>query len=121
MRQTHEELEAVKRYVELPYLMTIIENDKKKISDSDMRMKSVYTNHLDEIQGKVTVEIYKLKNYFKSNGIKIIEAAKTSDSLNVEYSIRGYTHKMVLLWSKVKVDVTLILTEYLRIDITQLK
>ncbi|WP_340032612.1 hypothetical protein NSQ20_12170 [Paenibacillus sp. FSL K6-1122] len=121
MKQTPEELLAVKRYVELPYLMSSIEHDKKQMANSDMKLKTVYIDHLDKIQAIVTAVTYKLKNYLKNKDIKIIDLTKTSESLKIEYSIRGYTQKMVLLWSKVKVDITLILSEYMRVDITELK
>ncbi|WP_124115354.1 hypothetical protein [Paenibacillus xylanexedens] len=121
MKQTPEELAAVKRYVELPYLLSSIEHDKKQIANSEMKMYTVYINHLDNIQSKVTAEAYKLKNYLRENDIRIIETSKSSESLKVEYSIRGYTQRMVLLWSKVKVDITLILSDYLKVDITELK
>lgn len=121
LKQTPEELAAVKRYVELPYLLSSIEHDKKQIVNSEMKMQTVYIDHLDNIQSKVTTEIYKLKSYLRNKDIKIIESTKTSESLKVEYSIRGYHQRMILLWSKVKVDITIILSDYLKVDLTEKK
>lgn len=121
MRQTSEELALVKRAVELPYLLSALEFDKKNISTSNFKMKSVYVDYLDNTQKKISLEMYKLKQSLKKHQIKIIEESRSDHSLIVEYSIRGYQHKMTLLWSKVKVDITLRLTEHMNVDNTELQ
>lgn len=121
MRQTSEQLALVKKVVELPYLLSSLEVDKNKISSSNFKMKSVYVDYLDNTQKKISLEMYKSKLSLKKHQIKIIEESRSDLSLSVDYSIRGYQHKMTLLWSKVKVDITLMLTEYMNVDITELQ
>ncbi|KGP81928.1 hypothetical protein P364_0113960 [Paenibacillus sp. MAEPY2] len=121
MRQTSEQLALVKKVVELPYLLSCLEVDKNKISSSNFKMKSVYVDYLDNTQKKIALEMYKTKLSLKKHQIKIIEESRSDLSLSVDYSIRGYQHKMTLLWSKVKVDITLMLTEYMNVDITELQ
>ncbi|KQY90932.1 hypothetical protein ASD24_24350 [Paenibacillus sp. Root52] len=120
MRQTSEELALVKRAIELPYLLSSLEIDKNKILDSNVKMKSLYVNHLDHMQNKISLEMYKLKLSMKKHHIKIIKENRSELSLSVDYSLKGYRHEMTLLWSKVKVDITLILTEEMNLDITNL-
>ncbi|WP_149847110.1 hypothetical protein [Paenibacillus sp. 37] len=120
MRQTSEELALVKRLVELPYLLGALEVDKQKIYASNFKMKSVYVDYLDGTQKKIALEMYKSKQILKEHHIKIIDEKRSELSLTVDYSVRGYLHKMTLLWSKVKVDVTLLLTEHMNVDITDL-
>ncbi|WP_339255432.1 hypothetical protein MKZ12_16095 [Paenibacillus sp. FSL R5-0713] len=120
MRQTSEELALVKRLVELPYLLGALEVDKHKIYASNFKMKSVYIDYLDGTQKKIALEMYKSKQSLKEHHIKIIEGERSELSLTVNYSVRGYLHKMTLLWSKVKVDVTLMLTEHMSVDITDM-
>ncbi|MGV2967272.1 hypothetical protein [Paenibacillus sp. AGC30] len=119
MKQTSEELALVKRHVEIPFLMDTIEEDKKRISASTLKMKAAYADHLDTIQRRITIEMVELKKTLKQKDIKIIKQYRSTESLTVDYSTRGYEHKMTLLWSKVKVDITLILTEYMHVDITK--
>jgi len=106
--------------VELPYLLGALEVDKHKIYASNFKMKSVYIDYLDDTQKKIAVEMYKLKQSLKQQHIKIIDEQRSQLSLTVDYSVRGYLHKMTLLWSKVKVDVTLMLTEHMSVDITDI-
>ncbi|MCP1184555.1 hypothetical protein [Paenibacillus sp. 1781tsa1] len=120
MRQTSEELALVKRLVEMPYLLGALEVDKHKIYASNFKMKSVYIDYLDGTQKKIALEMYKSKQSLKEHHIKIIEEERSELSLTVNYSVRGYLHKMTLLWSKVKVDVTLMLTEHMSVDITDM-
>ncbi|NUU75711.1 hypothetical protein [Paenibacillus xylanilyticus] len=121
MRQTSEQLALVKKVVELPYLLSSLEVDKNKISSSNFKMKSVYVDYLDNTQKKIALEMYKSKLSLKKHQIKIIKESRSELSLSVDYSIREYQHKMTLLWSKVKVDITLMLTEYMNVDITELQ
>ncbi|KGP78104.1 MULTISPECIES: hypothetical protein [Paenibacillus] len=118
MKQTSEELALVKRHVEIPFLMDTIEEDKKRISSSTLKMKAAYVDHLSTIQRRITVEMVDLKKTLKQNDIKIIQQYRSTESLTIDYSTRGYEHKMTLIWSKVMVDITLILTEYMHVDIT---
>ncbi|MCM3257077.1 hypothetical protein M3664_04680 [Paenibacillus lautus] len=118
MRQTREELADVRRFFELPYLLDVIEVDKKKIINSDMIMKNVMVLYLNKVQDQANNTIFEIKQTLKKNGIKIIEQNKLEDRLVSSYSCRGYQHTMTLLWSKVKVDVLLMLGEYMRTDIT---
>ncbi|WP_339187002.1 hypothetical protein MKX33_25020 [Paenibacillus sp. FSL R5-0490] len=120
MRQTFEELSLVKRVVELPYLLGALEVDKHKLYASNFKMKSVYVDYLDGTQKKIALEMYKSKQRLKEHHIKIIDEVRSELSLTVDYSVRGYIHKMTLLWSKVKVDVTIMLTEHMNVDITDL-
>lgn len=118
MRQTNEELKMVKEYIELPYLLDVIEVDKKKIHNSDMMIKNVLVRYLSSLQEQANRTIYDLKQILKKREIKIIEQTKHDDRLIVTYSCRGYQHNMTLLWSKVKVDVLLLLGDYMKLDIT---
>ncbi|WP_337035146.1 hypothetical protein [Paenibacillus illinoisensis] len=120
MKQSSEELALVKRVVELPYLLSALEVDKNKLSASEFKMKSVYVNYLDNIQKKIALEMYETKRSLKSHHIKIIDESRSNISLTVDYSVRGYIHKMTLLWTKVKVDITLILTEHMHVNIADL-
>lgn len=117
MRQTNEELKMVKEYIELPYLLDIIEVDKKKIQNSELIIKNVMIRYLGSLQEQTNRTIYNLKQMLRKRDIKIIEQNKYDDRLVITYSCRGYQHSMTLLWSKVKVDVLLLLGDYMKLDI----
>lgn len=117
MRQTNEELKMVKEYIELPYLLDVIEVDKKKIHNSELIIKNVMIRYLGSLQEQTNHTIYNLKQMLRKRDIKIIEQNKYDDRLVITYSCRGYQRSMTLLWSKVKVDVLLLLGDYMKLDI----
>lgn len=118
LKQTADELELIKKYVEIPFLLDVIENDKKRLLSSSLRIRSIYVHHLDHIQDAITKELTVLKRKLQELDIKVVQQSRSPVSLTTEYTIRGYQQHMTLLWIKVKVDITLILTEYLHVDIT---
>ncbi|WP_220687748.1 hypothetical protein [Paenibacillus lautus] len=111
-------MKMVKEFIELPYLLDVIEVDKKRIHNSDMMIKNIMIRHLSGLQEQANRTIYDLKQTLKKRNIKIIEQNKLDDRLEITYSCRGYQHSMTLLWSKVKVDVLLLLGDYMKLDIT---
>lgn len=120
MRQTEEDLKIVKRYLELPFLLDVLELDKKKMRESNLKMSRVYIIKLEELQDQVTTEIYSVKQEMRNKGIKIIEQTKLNDRLIAEYLCRNYKHQITLLWSKVKFDTEVSLAKYLGIVIDRL-
>lgn len=117
MIQTPEELELVKLYLELPYAADVIEVDKKKIANSDIRMKEVLIKQLNRIQDELIQETYRIKQRLKSEGIKIIEDTRTTTHLEALYQCRGYQHNIALLWGKVRADVMLILARHMKVKV----
>lgn len=117
MRQTENELKLVKKFIELPYLLDVLERDKKKITDSNLKMCKLYITQLDQIQNLVSAEIFEIRQKLRRSGIKIIEQRKLEDRLITDYLCRGYKLQITLLWSKVKFDIEVILAQYLNIDI----
>ncbi|MGM1044777.1 MAG: hypothetical protein ACQEXX_01385 [Bacillota bacterium] len=118
MRQTEEELILIKRYLELPYLLDVIEVDKNKVEQSDMITKKVVVRYFDYLQSQVTRTMHNQKQALKSRDIRIIEQERLDDRLIAKYMVRGYQHQMTLLWSKVKTDVMVMLAAYMKLDIT---
>lgn len=121
MRQTDEELSLVKEYLELPFLLDILELDKKKMTDSNMKMGLLYIEKLSQIQNLVTAKLYEVRKKLRNGGIKVIEQIKEDDRMVADYLCRGYRHQITLLWSKVKFDTEVSLAKYLGIDIFDAK
>ncbi|PYY28230.1 hypothetical protein [Paenibacillus illinoisensis] len=118
MKQSSEELEIVKKYIEMPLLMDIIEVDKRKIEGGELRLKRELLAYLDSIQERITRDGYELKKKLKEMDIKIIKQERLAEKLHALYSVRGFEHEMNLLWSKVRTDSLLTLAAYMKVDIT---
>ncbi|WP_145950056.1 hypothetical protein [Paenibacillus sp. Y412MC10] len=120
MRQSEGDLQIVKRYLELPILLDVLEYDKRKLGSSKLNNQSFLVSSLESIQDKVTTDIYEVKKEMNKRSIKIIEQRRLEDRLVADYLCRNYKHKISLLWSKVKFDAEVTLAGYLGIDIYKL-
>ncbi|WP_091014479.1 hypothetical protein [Paenibacillus amylolyticus] len=120
MKQSAEELELVKKYAEMPLLLDVIEEDKKRIDESSVILKRELKFYLSALQDRVTADIYELKKQLRDKDIKIIEQKRTKENLTISYSIRGYQHKMSPLMSRVRTDVLVMLADYMKIDLTDM-
>lgn len=118
MKQSSEELEIVKRYIEMPLLMDIIEADKKKIEEGGLRLKTELLTYLENIQDTIIRDGYETKKKLKELDIKIIKQERLKEKLYALYSVRGFEHEMNLLWSKVRTDSLMTLAAYMKVDIT---
>ncbi|MFS0855245.1 hypothetical protein [Paenibacillus taichungensis] len=119
MKQSAEELELVKKYAEMPLLLDVIEEDKKRIDESSVILKKELRFYLSALQDRVTADIYELKKALRDRDIKIIEQKRTKDNLFIAYSIRKYQHQMNPLMSRVRTDILVMLADYMKIDLTK--
>ncbi|PIH59065.1 hypothetical protein [Paenibacillus sp. LK1] len=119
MKQSAEELELVKKYAEMPLLLDVIEEDKKRIDESSVILKRELKFYLSSLQDRITADIYELKKTLRDRDIKIIEQRRTKDNLFISYSIRKYQHQMNPLMSRVRTDVLVMLADYMKIDLTK--
>lgn len=117
MRQSEGDLQIVKRYLELPILLDVLEYDKRKIGGSTLNNRSILVSSLESLQDRVTSDIYEVKKEMRKRSIKIIEQKRLEDRLVADYFCRNYKHQISLLWSKVKFDTEVTLAGYMGIDI----
>ncbi|WP_244944324.1 hypothetical protein [Paenibacillus polymyxa] len=115
-----EDLRLVIEYLELPYLLTVLELNLKKMKDSNFKLSYLFELHLIKIQKRVTKDQYQVRQSMRKRGVKVIEQNEEKDKLTAKYLCRGYMHDVRLLWSKVRSDTEVRLAEYLDVDITEL-
>nr|WP_145401638.1 hypothetical protein [Paenibacillus xylanexedens] len=120
LQPNHEDTTLIKSFLELPYLLTLIQINIKKITASDLKMKELFVLYLERLQDEVTKEITDVKRKMRTNGLKILETWELDDRLRAEYLCRGYKFEMMLLWSKVRVDTEIRLSELMEVDIKKI-
>lgn len=121
MHYNDEDHSTVKTYLELPYVLRIVEMYIRKLESSNMRLSSVFILYLKKLQSEVFTEINETKRIMRNRGIKIIEENETENSLVARYKCRGYEHSISLLWGKVKSDTEVKLAELMDVDITKME
>lgn len=120
MKVTSNDIELVKAITLLPYTLDIIEKNIEKMTVADLKMRPLFVGHFENIQDKITKDIYHVRKGMREKGIKILEESKHKNHLEVDFLCRGYTHNISLLWSKVRNDVEVLLAKYLNVDLNNL-
>ncbi len=116
-----EDLRLVIEYIELPYLLTVLELNVKKMKRSDFKLGPLFELHLRTMQDRVSKEQYRVRQEMRRRGIKVLEQNQLEDCITGKYLCRGYVHDVRLLWSKVKSDTEVRLAAYLGVDIAKIE
>jgi hypothetical protein len=121
MYNNDEDHSIVKTYLELPYVLRIVEMYIRKLESSNMKLSYVFVLYLKGLQSEVFTQINDTKRVMRNRGIKIIQEDETEDSLMARYKCRGYEHPISLLWGKVRSDTEVKLAELMGVDITKME
>lgn len=104
MSETEDELLLVKKFIELPFLLSVIEHDRKKILNSNIKFKEVYSGHLVGVQSRILHDLKELKIKMKRQMVYVIQKEEHLDRYIIKYKNNGYIHYMELARSKIKYD-----------------
>ncbi|ASR49525.1 hypothetical protein B4V02_23975 [Paenibacillus kribbensis] len=108
-------MRLVIEYVELPYLLTVLELNLKKMKDSNFKLGHLFELHLKKIQDCVIKYQYRVRQAIRKRGIKVLDQHQMENCIMAKYLFRGYVHDARLLWGKVKSDTEVRLAAYLGI------
>lgn len=112
MSETEEDLLLVKNSVELPFLLNVIEHDRKKILNSNIKFKEVYNLHLLKIQSQILNDLKGLKMKMRNHMIFVINKEEHHDRYIIKYKNKGYVHYMELARTKIKYDLLELMNSY---------
>ncbi|ASA22642.1 hypothetical protein [Paenibacillus donghaensis] len=118
---TGDELEFIKQYLEIPFLLDILEDNITKMKGAEFRLGDIFLFHLVKLQDKLTLELAEIRKQMRNKGMKVIDTKRTKVEIRTKYLCRGYTGSMVLLLDRVKADLSMKLCELLSIDINEMR
>ncbi|MCH1624859.1 hypothetical protein [Fredinandcohnia quinoae] len=114
------EIELVKRVIILPILLKSLDQDLAVLQKNKLHMWLVYNAHLKSIGSAIKRELKELEKQMKQRGIKILSQQHESNGLFTQFLCRGYEHEISLLHGFIHAQITIILSEYLKIDLTEI-
>jgi hypothetical protein len=104
--ETDVDLQLVKEYVLLPILLDMLNRDVVELKAySDRIIFSHLIYYLNEVERLIYLELQRNKTEMKKRDIKILGEEKGNLGVEVDYKIRGYTHKFTMLRSLVKAEI----------------
>lgn len=94
---TKEELEAIRDFVLLPMLLSIVEKNKLEIERSSYSLRTLYVKAANIIQNYISNDIYAVRKLLKERNIKVSEDEVIDSNLRYKYTCRGYEDKFILI------------------------
>ncbi|GGO03714.1 hypothetical protein [Saccharibacillus kuerlensis] len=105
MRVTEEDLALIRIVLELPYLIKVLDTDMKAIEGSSLRTRSALLLQLERLREEAQREIRQMRHVLRLRGIQIVKQTMLEDRLCAEYICRGHHDRMLLMWSRIRIDV----------------
>ncbi|MGV6935889.1 hypothetical protein ACWA2B_10280 [Paenibacillus sp. CMM36] len=117
---SNEDTQLVIDFIQLPYVLDVLELNLKKIKQSDLKMKELFVLYLEGLQSRVLMDLKVVRQKMRQRGIKVFDGVRSDKDLVTEYLCRGYTHTMRFLWSKIRRDVEVRIAAYMEVDMNKL-
>ncbi|WP_311078144.1 hypothetical protein [Paenibacillus polymyxa] len=117
---SNEDTQLVIDFIQLPYVLDVLELNLKKIKQSDLKMKELFVLYLEGLQSRVLMDLKVVRQKMRQRGIKVFDGVRSDKDLVTEYLCRGYTHNMRFLWSKIRRDVEVRIAAYMEVDMNKL-
>lgn len=96
---TEEDLQAIKRHLIIPMVITVLQRDKKVLEQWALKTKQPYLSLMDSAMKKAHGEIYDTRVFLRSKGIKIYQVGYNRGHFAKLGNIRvykQYTHHLTL-------------------------
>lgn len=88
---TTEELEMIRDYCLMPYMLQIIEGDRSALEHSyGIKLKDILYIPIDAMHKRIHDDLMRVKRLLKSANIKISDPTASSDGIRCTVWIRGY-------------------------------
>ncbi|MCR8634319.1 MULTISPECIES: hypothetical protein [Paenibacillus] len=115
---TLEELQFVKMGIILPVMLDVLQRDINQINQIKLKLNILYIMSLGKAQDSAHSELMELKAELRKRGIKIVEEVRAAEGIQARFKCRGYDHKLLLQWEKVRTEILQKGSQYLGIILT---
>lgn len=101
----------VKKHIILPFVIKVLEHDKKIFSGLPLKASVPYIEKLDHRIIEVFQDVNSVQKQLREQSIKVYEVKRDNKMGYWEYILRGNRHEMGFMWSIVRTEVELYLME----------
>ncbi|MEN1990259.1 hypothetical protein [Paenibacillus hubeiensis] len=109
--------QLVKKYLELPVILDVLELNIKKMKAANLTLAPVFLLYFTSLQESLFHEMNDCKHQMRKRGIKILSNIRNEDRVTATYLCRGYQQDIMLLGGKIKADAEEKLAEMMGLDI----
>ncbi|MBP1906786.1 hypothetical protein J2Z32_003450 [Paenibacillus turicensis] len=120
MYTSMEDKHNVKLYLLLPLVLSAFDRDIR-LAEKAFKTPEPYVKLIEQAMDKVHQELKEVRQYMRTNGIKVYEELKTDKAIQAKYLCKGYHSEMHLLWSTATASCRILMEKYLGLDVTKYK
>jgi len=110
---SNEELEIIKQYTLLPFVIQVFQRDLKVIEDSNLKFREPYFQLINQAVRGIEKDYINAKKSIKRIGIKIYEETRSDKGVEWKYIYCGYHHKFAYSTHVLKTEVKRLVAFYL--------
>lgn len=111
---TKEEFEYIRNYILLPFLLDVIEKNKREIELLQTALKPLFLIVTDTLLDRISQDIKGIKQSLRAAQIKVWEMVPSDIALQYGFSCRGYQDTFYLSRNSAKAELSILLTGYVQ-------
>jgi hypothetical protein len=105
-QETEEELVLIKQAILLPFMLTLVENNKNNLKYQVDPLKDLYIAVAELLMNQLHDDLVQVKKEMREKSIKLIENGRSDSALKYRYKSRGYEHRFDIMRSLAKAEIS---------------
>ncbi len=110
---TQEELTLIRNYALLPVMLSVVENNYKRIETSSYPLKKLYIAATQALMNLVHADLSQTRKALKERNIKVFEDERADSAIHYRFICRGYEDKFSLIRDVVKAEISVRMAKYI--------
>jgi len=110
---TKEEMEAIRDFVLLPVMLTIVEKNRQQIERSPYPMRPLYAAATEALARRIHEDLVRARKTLKEAGIKIWEEQRSQYVIYYRFVCRGYQETFAIIREVARAEIHMKLKMYI--------
>lgn len=110
---TPEEIIAVRDYVILPFMLDMVENDRKKLESDSVSLRLLFEATNGKLADRIHHDLVAVRKFLKERQIKVMELGQFGSEMRYKFWIRGYEDQFTLMKEIVRSELSIRFGKYI--------
>ncbi|UVI31870.1 hypothetical protein [Paenibacillus spongiae] len=103
---SRKEIEAVRDYILLPFMLDIVETNRRKLMSDPLSLRLLFEASCGLLADRIHQDLIKVRKFLKEHEIKVADVGQFEGQMNFKYWVRGYEDSFMLLRELVKAEIS---------------
>jgi hypothetical protein len=118
---TKEELELIRDYVLLPYMLTMVEKNEKELQFTTYLLQKYYIAVTRILMDRIHKELTRVNRELREKKIKVFQDEREDMDLHYRYICRGYEDKFAIMREVARAAITVKIGEHIKSIVSEIK